>query len=411
MKRFAFSLVSIALIASTLTFAAPVPSAAADCDATGVTSTSIKIGSSFPSTGPVASAGDINNAAKAYFAFVNAEQNGVNGRKLEWVSYDDAYQPARTVENVRRLVEQDKVFATFLIFGSVTNDAVLAYLNRQGVPQVFPSSGATTWGEDIKAHPWTIGFQPTYRTEGHIYARYLLDNFANKKVGILYQNDPFGKSLGGDFTTGLKGSSDAVVAQQGYEITDTTMASPVAGMRDKAADVFMIFGTSKGTALGIKSAADLGWKPLVFIANASTSIGSALKPAGLDNSKGVMSSFWLKDPADPVTAKDPLVQTYVEKFKKYAPSQNPADYYSVYGWTHAEAFVKALRATKNMCRADLMRSLRSFHHVALTMLLPGITLSTSETDGFPVKQLRLGRFDGTRWQTFGPVLSDADTKI
>jgi len=369
----------------------------------GVTATEIKVGNTNPYSGPASSYGTIGKAITAYFKMIN-DEGGINGRKIDFVSLDDGYSPPKTVEMVRRLVEQDQVLFLFQTLGTPTNTAIWKYVNDQQVPHIFVATGATKWG-DPKGHPWTIGWQPTYQAEGHIYAQYILKNFPNAKIGILYQNDDYGKDY-------LKGFKDAlgpagekmIVSEQTYEVTDPTVDSQVVNLKESGADVFFNITIPKFAAQAIRRAAEIGWHPVHFLNNVSASIGAALKPAGLENAKGLLTALYLKDPDDPDWKDDPGMKAWQAWMRKYYPDGNVHDANNIYGYTVAQTLVHVLRQCgHDLSRANVMRQATSIKGLSLPLLLPGIKINTSPTDFYPIEQEQLAKFDGQRWVRFGPL--------
>lgn len=398
-RRFALALVLI--------LAAAGPALAADMP--GVTATEIKIGHTNPYSGNASAYGTIGKVEAAYFRKVN-EEGGINGRKITFISYDDAYSPPKTVEMVRRLVEQDQVAFIFQTLGTPTNSAIHRYVNQQKVPHLFVATGATKWG-DPKNFPWTMGWQPTYQTEGHIYAQYVLKNVPDPKIGILYQNDDYGK----DYLKGFKdGLGDAarklIVLEQSYEVTDATIDSQIVNLKNSGANVFFNVTTPKFAAQAIKKAHDIGWKPLHLLNNVSSSVGAVLKPAGLDAARGIITTQYLKDPTDPQWKNDPGFKEWLAFMKKYYPEGNTQDGFNVYGYTVAQTLVHVLRQAGNdLSRANIMKQAAAIRDLSLPMLLPGIKINTGPADFYPIEQEQLARFDGERWVLFGQVY-DASKK-
>jgi branched-chain amino acid transport system substrate-binding protein len=370
----------------------------------GVTDSEIKLGQTMPYSGPASAYGAIGKTEIAFFQMLN-EQGGVNGRKVNLISLDDSYSPPRAVEQVRKLVEEEQVLALFQTLGTPPNSAIHKYVNARKVPHVFVASGATKWA-DPKNFPWTIGFQPSYQVEAKIYARYIMKNRPNAKIGVLYQNDDYGK----DVLIGIhEGFGDAsartIVAEVSYEITDPTVDSQIISLQASGADTLMLVTTPKAAAQAIRKVAGIGWKPTMYMTYASTSVELVLKPAGLENAKGVISSSYLKDPSDPSLKDDPEVQAYLAWVKKYLPEANPVDLYAVYGYANAHTLLHVLRQCGNdLTRESVMRQAAALKDVVTPMLLPGIRLNTSATDYLPIEQVQLMRFDGTRWVRFGELL-------
>jgi len=375
----------------------------------GVTDTEIKIGNTCFYSGPASSYGTIGRAMAAYYKMVN-DQGGVNGRKIDFVSYDDAYSPPKTVEMTRKLVEQDKVFLDAGPLGTPTNSAIWHYMNEHKVPQLFVSTGATKW-DDPKGHPWTIGWQPNYQSEGRIYAAYILKEKPDGKIGVLYQDDDFGKDYLKGVTDGLgdKAKSMIVVAAS-YETTDPTVDSQILSMKAAGCDVFVNTAIPKFAAQSIRKAAEIEWKPLHILSSVGNSVSSVLKPAGLENSKDLISDFYLKDPTDPQWKDDPGYKWWSAFMDQYYPSGDKTDIFNVYGPSNAATVVQMLKQCGDeLTRENVMKQAASLHDFRVPMLLPGITINTSPTDFAPVKQVQMARFDGERWRLFGPVLTGAVT--
>jgi branched-chain amino acid transport system substrate-binding protein len=370
----------------------------------GASDTEIKIGHTGPYSGPASEYGTIGKAIAAYIAKIN-DDGGVNGRKLNFITLDDGYSPPKTVEQTRRLVEQDQVLLVFQPLGTAPNTAVQKYLNLQKVPQLFVASGATKWG-DPQHFPWTMGWTPNYQTEGKIYARYILEHIPNAKIGILFQNDDYGK----DYVTGLKlglGShQDLIVSEQSYEVTSPTVDSQIATLKNSGANVFFNVSTPKFAAQSIRKLADIGWKPAHFLNNVASTIGGVMQPAGFENDQGIISVEYLKDADDPAWTNDPAMQTWHAWMAKYLPDGNLHDRYNVYGYTVTMALVQVLKQCGDeLTRENVMRQAANLHNLALPMLLPGIKVNTSPTDYFPIQQEQLQRFEGKRWVRFGPIIA------
>jgi branched-chain amino acid transport system substrate-binding protein len=397
------SLAWLALLAALMLLAASCGRGDDDEKSPGITDNSIKLGGSYPFSGPASAYKNISDGAKAYFAFTNAK-GGVDGRKIDFVTLDDAYEPPRAVQNARRLVEQEKVFALFNTLGTPNNLAIWDYTNQEKVPQVFVATGASDWGENIEKHPYTIGWQPDYVTEAQTYAAYLKDNKPNAKVAVLYQNDGFGKDLLGGFEEALKGSNVKIVAKESYEVTDPTIASQIAKLSSSGADTFLDITTPKFSAQAIAGVAKSGWKPLHILNNVGASKTLVLTPVGLDNAKGIVSTAYFKDPEDPRWAQDPAMNQYRTALKKYAPRSNPDDPFNLYGWAAAETMVQALRDMKTPTRDGLMESVRSMNFRS-PILLPGNEIQTSKTDGYPIESMQIQQFNGQNWELQGDLVA------
>src|SRR5712692_6238107 len=346
----------------------------------------------------------IGKAQAAYFKRIN-DEGGINGRKINFISYDDAYSPPKTVEQVRKLVESDEVLFMFNPLGTPTNTAVHKYLNAKKVPHVFV---ATKWG-DPEHFPWTIGFQPNYQSEGQIYATYIIDKHPDAKIGVLYQNDDYGK----DYVKGLKDglgdkAKSMVVSELPYETTDPTIDSQIVNLKSSGADLFYNVTIPKFAAQAIRKAAEIGWKPVHILNNVANSVGVTLKPAGLENSKGILSTFWFKDPTDPSWKDDAGVKQWAAFMDKWYPEGDKGDLNNVYPFTISQTLVQVLKQCgDDLTRANVMKQAANLHDLELPMLLPGIKVNTSPTDFYPVKQMQMARFDGERWALFGPVITGA----
>ena len=372
----------------------------------GVTDTEIKIGNIMPYSGPASAYGIIGKTQAAYFKMIN-DQGGINGRKINFISYDDAYSPPKTVEQVRKLVESDEVLLTFQIIGTPPNSAVQKYLNIKKVPQLFAATGASRFS-DPKRYPWTMGFNPNYQSEGRIYGKYILTNYPNAKIGILYQND----DLGRDYVTGIKAAlgdkaKTMIVAETSYELTDPTIDSQIVKIKSAGADLLYDASTPKFAAQAIKKIADLGWKPVHILDINATSVGAVMKPAGLENSKGIISTNYGKDPLDPSWKDDPGMKKYFEFMAKYYPDGDKDSSFNSYAYSTAELLVHILKACgDDLTRKNVMKQATSLKDFQGTLSLPGILNNTSPTDYRVNKQLRMMKFDGTRWQLFGPIITD-----
>lgn len=363
--------------------------------------TEIKIGQTMPYSGPLSAYGSLGRAQAAYFAKLNAE-GGINNRQLTLISLDDAYNPARTVEQTRRLVERDEVLLLFSSFGTPTNSAIHKYVNAKGIPHLFIQGLASKWS-DPEHFPWTMPWIPNFRTEAQMYAKYLLSEKANARIGILYQNDDGGKDFLAQFTAALGARAPGmIVAQQSYEPTDPTIDAQLIKLQDSGADTFMNFAYGRAAAQAIRKAHESGWRPLQFLTYASSTIDVVLRPAGIDKANGVISAAFLKDAADPTWQDDPALREYRAWLTKYLPEANPADLMTVMGYSSAQTLEYVLRRCgDDLSRANILRQAASLTNLSLPMLLPGITLQTSANDYLPIEQVQLVRFDGARWVRFG----------
>jgi branched-chain amino acid transport system substrate-binding protein len=373
----------------------------------GVSDTEIKIGNTMPYSGPASAYGIIGRTEAAYFAMIN-EQGGINGRKIKFISRDDGYSPPKTVEQARQLVEQDGVMLLFGTLGTPTNTAIRSYLNANKVPQLFIHSGANKWN-DPKHFPWTMGFIPSYGTEAHIYARYILNNLPDPKIAVLYQNDDSGK----DYLNGLReglGNKAAklIVATQSYETTDPTVDSQIVALQASHADVLFTAAIPKVAAQAIRKVYDIGWKPTHFLSSVSNSVGTVLKPAGSEKGIGIISAAFAKDPTDPQWQDTVEYKEWLAFMKKHNASVNTSDIEGVIGYLFAQTLVVVLKACgDNLTRGNVMKQAASINDLKLPMLLPGIMVSTGTDDYAPIKQMQLEKFDGTTWKVFGEPISGA----
>ncbi|UGV28865.1 branched-chain amino acid ABC transporter substrate-binding protein [Rhodopseudomonas boonkerdii] len=377
----------------------------------GVTDKEITLGTILPFSGPASSYATSGMAGIAYFDKVNAE-GGINGRTIKVISYDDGYSPPKTVEQARKLVESDEVLMLFSTFGTPTNVAIMKYMNIKKVPQLFVGTGGTIFG-DHKKNPWTMGFRTSYQTEGQIYAKYLLKTKSDAKIAVLYQNDDFGK----DHLTGLRvGLGEAgkkmIVAETGYEVSMPTVDSQVMNLKASGADVLVLFSSNKFSAQALRKSAEIGWKPLTFIAGASSSVAAVMKNAGFENVQGVISGAFQKDPDDPQWARDEGVARWRAFMEKYYPKGDQHDLNVVSGYNSAQVIEQILKGLgKDVTRARVMEAASSLKDVKLDMLLPGITVNTAITDHYPVEQLQLVKFEGERWKLFGDIIDGGKIEI
>ena len=369
----------------------------------GITETSVKIGSSYPFSGPASAYSAIPKALNGYFKKVN-EAGGVDGRKIEFVTYDDGYEPQRALANARKLVEQDKVFALFNPLGTANNVAIRDYLNQRKVPQLFVATGATVFGADQGKFPYTTGWQPTYQTESKVYAQYLKEEKPNAKVAVLFQNDGFGKDLLGGFTEGIKGSGITVVAQESYEPTDPTVAPQVKKLASSGADVFLDITTPKAGAQAIATVAQTGWKPLHILNTVAASKAQVLKPVGFQYAQGILTASYFKATDDPQWADDEAMKTFLADLKKYAPEADPEDPYSVYGWLVGETLVETLKKMESPTRDAVMEAARNLDFTP-SLMLPGISVKTSGTaDPYPIEAMQVSQFSDETFKLVGDVI-------
>jgi branched-chain amino acid transport system substrate-binding protein len=373
---------------------------------TGATDTEIKVGQTIPLSGPASAYGAIGKVQAAYITMIN-EQGGINGRKINLIQYDDAYSPPKTVENVRKLVEGDDVLTTFQIIGTPPNAAVQKYLNQKKVPQLLAATGATRF-TDPKNYPWTIAYNPNYQSEAHIYAKFILANYPNAKIAILYQNDDLGK----DYVKGLKDglgakASSMIVAEASYELSDPTIDSQMVTLKSSGADLFYNITTPKFGAQAIRKAAELGWKATQILDINATPVSQTLVPAGLENAKGIISVNYGKDPLDPQWANDEGMKRYKAFMAKYAPNEDANSGIATYGYSTAALLVHILKQCgDDLTRANIMKQATNIKDFVPDLGLPGMTLS-EEPDEYRInKQFQMMKFDGQRWVLFGPILTD-----
>jgi ABC-type branched-subunit amino acid transport system substrate-binding protein len=373
----------------------------------GVTDSEIKIGNTGPYSGPLSNASSIPLSMAAYFKMIN-DKGGINGRKITFISYDDGYSPPKTVEMTRKLVEEGHVLFIVGAVGTPTNTAVWHYMNENKVPQLFVNTGATKW-DDPKGHPWTMGFYVSYRAEGRIYAGYILKHKPDAKVGVLYQNDDFGKDYLNGVLDGFGAKAASMIEIQApYETTDPTVDSQIIQMKAMGCEAFIAIAIPKFEAQAIRKAAEIKWKPLFITDGIAASVGAAFKPAGLDNAKGIITDNSFKDPTDPEWKNDAGYKWWVAFMNKYQPGADKSDNGNVYGPSVAATTVQVLKQCgDDLTRENVMRQAASLHHFQLPMLMPGITVNTSPTDFDPIKQVRMERFDGERFRSFGPILTSA----
>ena len=369
----------------------------------GASDKAIKIGNTNPYSGPASAYGTIGKSIGAYWKMVN-EQGGVNGRKIEWISYDDGYSPPKTVEMARKLVEQDQVLFLFQTLGTPSNTAIHKYMNSKKVPQAFVATGATKWN-DPRNFPWTMGWQPNYQTEGRIYAEHILKNNPKAKIGVLYQNDDYGKDYLKGFKDGLGAKASMIVKEVSYEVADPTVDSQIVQLQASGADTFFNITTPKFAAQAIRKAYDTGWKPMHYLNNVGASVGTALKPAGLDKSVGLISTAYYKDQLDPQWKDDPAVKEWEAFMRKYYPEGSLIQAENMYGYTVAQTLHQVLKqAGDNLTRANIMKQAASLKDFRPDTMLPGIRMNTSANDYAPIESEQLVRFDGEKWQRFGPII-------
>jgi branched-chain amino acid transport system substrate-binding protein len=370
---------------------------------TGVTDTEIKIGNIMPYSGPASAYGIIGKTMSAYFRMIN-DNGGVNGRKINFISYDDAYSPPKTVEQARKLVESDEVFLIFASLGTAPNAAIQKYMNNMKVPQIFVATGASRWG-DPEHFPWTIGWQPNYRAEGRVYATYILQHYPTAKIGVLYQNDDFGK----DYVLGLKDVlrekyDKMVVSEISYEIAMPTVDSLVVAIKSMNPDIFINVATPKFAAQAIKKVAELGWHPIHIMTNVSASVGAVLKPAGLENSKGILSAGYQMDVTDPQWDSTPGMKRFRAFMEKYYPEADKSESGPLTAWNTSTALVTVLkRCGDNLTRENVMKVVANMDF-EIDTYIPGIHIKTTPTDFYPIEQVQMMKFSGQKWELFGPII-------
>jgi ABC-type branched-subunit amino acid transport system substrate-binding protein len=373
---------------------------------TGATDTEIKIGQTNPFSGPASAYATIGKTQAAYIKMIN-DQGGVNGRKINLIQYDDAYSPPKAVEQVRKMVESDEVLLTFQILGTPSNAAVQKYLNAKKVPQLFAATGASKF-TDPKNFPWTMGFNPNYFVEGRIYGQYIMKNYPNAKIGILYQNDDLGK----DYLNGIKAglgnqAATMIAAEASYEVSDPTVDSQILKIKDAGADLFFSASTPKQAAQTIKKIAELGWHPVHILDINATSVGAVMKPAGLEASKGVISVNYGKDPLDPTWKDDAGMKKYFDFMAKYYPDGDKDSSFNSYGYGTTQLLIHVLKQCgDDLTRENIMKQATSLKNVQLDLSLPGILVNTTPDDYRVNKQLQMMKFNGERWELFGPILED-----
>jgi branched-chain amino acid transport system substrate-binding protein len=369
----------------------------------GVSDTEIKIGNAMPYSGPASAYAAIGKTEAAYFKMIN-DRGGINGRKINFISYDDSFNPPKTVEQVRKLVESDEVFVLFNVVGTPGNSAIQKYVNLKKIPHIFISSGAARF-DDPEQFPWSMAWWPGFRSEARIYARYIQQHYPDKTMGILYQNDDTGK----DYLTGFREAfgpegSKKILVEMPYELTSPTVDSQVVQIKAASVDIFINLGTPKFAAQAIKKIAELGWKPIQFLGNAAASTASTMSAAGIDASKDIISAVYLKDPADSQWKDDEGIKEFRAFMKKYYPDGDPENGTTVFGYGAAKAFVQVLRQCgDNLTRDNVMKQMTSLD-MEINVYLPGIKIKTSSTDHSPIDQLRLVKFNGQRFEPFGPVI-------
>jgi len=371
----------------------------------GATDTEIRIGNTNPYSGPASAYGTIGKVIEAYFKKVN-DEGGVKGRKLNFITYDDGYSPAKTREMVTKLVEADKVLFVFQTLGTPSNTAIQKYLNEAKVPQLFVATGASKWG-NYKDNPWTMGFQPDYVTESIIYAKHILANVKDPKIAVLMQNDDYGKDYFNGFKLGLGKDANKIVQVATYEVADPTVDSQMIALKNSGANVFFNITIPKFAAQAIRKAGEMGWKPAHYINNVSASIGTVMKPAGFEHCQGIITAYYIKDPTDPQWAKDKDFQDWTAFMKKYYPAGSLIQGENAYGYAVAHLLIQVLKqAGDDLTRANIMKQAANLKNIQLPMILAGIKANTSPTDFYPIQSVQLSRFKGEKFELFGDIISN-----
>jgi len=393
-----------AILAAIVALVCTPPALAQKAYDPGASDATIRIGNLMPYSGPASAYAIVGRIEQAYFRMIN-ESGGINGRRIEFITYDDAYSPAKAVEQTRRLVENDEVLLVFSAMGTPSNAAIQKYLNAKRVPQLFAATGATRFG-DPKAFPWTMGWQPPYQSEGRVYAKYILATRPEGRIAVLYQNDDLGRDLLKGLKDGLGAKASMIVAEESYEVTEPTADTHIVRMKASGADVFVSITTPKFAAQSIRKVAEVGWHPLYVQTLVSASIGAVIKPAGFDNAQGLVSAAYNKDAADPQWRDDAGMKRFHAFLDVYAPDVNRGDNSVVYGYGAAQCLVEVLRrAGDDLTRANIMRQAASLKGYAPDTLLPDITVDTSQDDFHPIEKLRMMRFAGEQWELFGEIIS------
>jgi branched-chain amino acid transport system substrate-binding protein len=394
-----------AAVVAAAAFALTSPSALAQKKYdTGASDTEIKVGNIMPYSGPASAYGVIGKTEQAYFNKINAE-GGINGRKINFISYDDGYSPPKAVEQARKLVESDEVLVVFNPLGTPSNSAIQKYLNAKKVPQLFVATGATKWNEP-KDFPWTIGWQPSYQSEARIYAKYLMKEKPDGKIAVLYQNDDFGKDYLKGLKDGFGAKASMIVAEESYETSEPSIDNHIVKLKATGADVFISITTPKFAAQAIKKLAEIDWHPMHIVSNVSASVGGVLQPAGFENAQGMLSAAYAKDGADPQWDNDPGMKKFFEFLAKYYPEANKLDGSVVYGYGVAQTLVQVLKQCgDDLTRDNVMKQAASLKDFETDTLLPGIKINTSPTDFAPISQLKMMRFKGDKWDLFGDIIS------
>lgn len=393
----------IAGVIAGLSWSVTVPAHAQKKYDPGASDATIKLGNIMPYSGPASAYSVIGKTQAAYFKKIN-DDGGINGRKIEFISYDDGYSPPKAVEQARKLIESDEVLLIFSPMGTPSNSAIQKYMNAKKVPQLFPASYSSKWS-DPKTYPWTMLLGTSYQTEGSIYAAYILREKPDAKIAILFQNDDFGKELLNGLKAGLGAKASMIAAEVPYEVADPTIDSQIVKLRHSGADVMFTFGTPKFVAQSIKKIAELGWKPMHFIPNVASSVGTVIVPAGVENAQGVLSGTFIKDASDPQWDNDKGMKAYTAFLAKYMPDANKADSLMIHGYMGAQLMVQVLKQSgDDLTRENIMKQAASIKSFESDVLIPGILFDTGEKDFSPLEDMQMMRFKGSRWEPFGNVI-------
>lgn len=394
----------LAAIVAATSLLAPAAAFAQKAYGPGASDTEIKIGNFVPYSGPASAYGIVGQVQSAYVKMLN-EKGGINGRKINFISYDDAYSPPKAVEQTRKLVEGDEVLFLYHTLGTPSNTAVMKYLNQKKVPQLMLSSGGTRFGEDPKTYPWTMPFNPPYQAEGRIYAKWIMATHPNAKIAVLVANDDYGKDIYKGVKDGFGAKASMIISEATYDITDPTIDSQMAKLKASGADLFLNLSTPKFAALAIRKMGELGWKPIHVLNNVSSSVGAVIKPAGIEYAQDAITANYVKDPTDPTWKDDPGMKEWDAFLEKYMPGSDRSNGLLLYSYGAAQTLEYILKqAGDNLTRQNIMKVATSLKGYAPASLLPGITMNTSPTDHFPIEQMQLMRFKGDRWEMFGEVL-------
>ena len=402
LRRVVLHTLSGATLGAALALSAPGAYAQKKYDP-GATDTEIKIGNFVPYSGPASAYGIVGQIEGAYFKMLN-DKGGINGRKINWISYDDAYSPPKAVEQTRKLVENDEVLFLYQTLGTPSNTAVMKYLNSKKVPQLMVSSGGTKFG-DHKANPWTMPFNAPYQAEGRIYAAYILKNYPNAKIAVLVPNDDYGKDIYKGIKDGLGAKTSMIIAEATYETADPTIDSQMLKLKSSGADMFLNLTTPKFAAMATRKLGELGWKPVHILNNVSASVAAVIKPAGYENAQGAITATYVKDPTDPQWKDDPAIKEWSDFLAKYVPDADKSNGLILYAYAAAQTMEQIVRqAGDNLTRENIMKQAENLKNVKIGALMPGIVLNTGADDHFPIEQMQLMRFKGEMWEMFGGVI-------